>query len=95
MPLALLPSSNLLLEVAPEVLQKQLELIPGQLGTPMAANDTRCPHNVLSSIKVIAAAGSPLAQHPTNMHLTLQYIKVTNRTFEIDWIAADIKASLS
>lgn len=33
MPLALLPSSNLLLEAAPEVLQEQLDLIPGQLGT--------------------------------------------------------------
>lgn len=33
MPLALLPSSNLLLEIPPEVLQKQLDLIPGQPGS--------------------------------------------------------------
>ena len=38
MPLALLPSSNLLLEAAPEVLQQQLELIPGQLGASKAAS---------------------------------------------------------
>lgn len=43
MPLALLPSSNVLLEMLPEVLQKQLELIPGQPGhKPIQAVCTRC-----------------------------------------------------
>ena len=37
MPLALLPASNLLLEAAPDVLQQQLQHIPGQLGSTMAA----------------------------------------------------------
>ena len=76
-PLALLPSSNLLLETAPEVLQKQLELLPGQLGASKAASLHKGSPLCTSSIKVPAAVVTILAQYSTTMHLALQYINVT------------------
>lgn len=59
MPLALLPSSNVLLETPPEVLQKQLDLIPGQPGSkPVQAVCTSCVGT--DTVKATAAASIAL-----------------------------------